>query len=701
MAYRIIAIDHDKVGGNYLKEWDSATDNWITFLPSAEVAGLDLSSCYALWASDTEIIAFAGAGAAGTFGHFHSGAWDTIIGTAEAGESVNAVSGTGNSNVWFQGTKRVWHWNGTTMESWLKTSIGLPSRFWCGIYSAAPDDVWVTNEFTLLHYDGVSWSSNLWSTLPASIITLGEWLGGIGGASGSDIYLGPLVVGGAGNRPVVHYNGSVWTDSGTVGGDVRDFAFMAGDEVIANCGWNYSSVVARYSGPSMGAWPIDGSTGPVLSPHGMAKADKDLYCAWGDTPNGACYHRDALGAWSALSNSNLAWSAIAALGAPSGKTGDEHLYYRDLLKDMLPPGAYNLGDDTVIHAICAGAGELLEIVEDDIEQLQKEVVPQTAEESLDQWEGQLDSPYKGESSIADRQAALTAIWRMAVGVKMHGLRSVLGPLLNMEYGFRDTCDDNDVNFQYEEVAGGGSSSETTDLVLDVAGAADAEWAGNKANQYMLLLRNHDRGDQITVEGVFNAATLPLDCHAGLIIYDSDDRAFTFGPVNSFGTVYLRLREKGPSSWPVHYSVAWPGYPAEIGIRFKNGIVSCGTVNPWSELDTVEDVVLTPKKIGVYIANDGSTAADLTIDEVRVQYGLSHNNVRLIEMPLDMVPSGGKHKFHGFVFRDPSDSGTYDINQAQRVLDKAKSGHTLWRIGESNSFKCDDPYSLTDRDVLNR
>ena len=54
-------------------------------------------------------------------------------------------------------------------------------------------------------------------------------------------------------------------------------------------------------------------------------------------------------------------------------------------------------------------------------------------------------------------------------------------------------------------------------------------------------------------------------------------------------------------------------------------------------------------------------------------------------------------FH--VFRDPALPGTPDIAAAQVELDIMAHSHTKGKIIESRTFKCDNPNSLCDRDLL--
>lgn len=53
----------------------------------------------------------------------------------------------------------------------------------------------------------------------------------------------------------------------------------------------------------------------------------------------------------------------------------------------------------------------------------------------------------------------------------------------------------------------------------------------------------------------------------------------------------------------------------------------------------------------------------------------------------------------FVYRDPGLGGTWDLPAAQRLIENMKPTHTRGTAIESIDFLCDDPESLTDRDLL--
>lgn len=82
---------------------------------------------------------------------------------------------------------------------------------------------------------------------------------------------------------------------------------------------------------------------------------------------------------------------------------------------------------------------------------------------------------------------------------------------------------------------------------------------------------------------------------------------------------------------------------------------------------------------------GQDAADVDVIETSRALAIATSNDRAIYL------------FH--VYRDPALAGTYDVAAAQVVLDDMSHSHTKGKVIESTSFKCDDPYSLCDRDLL--
>lgn len=82
-------------------------------------------------------------------------------------------------------------------------------------------------------------------------------------------------------------------------------------------------------------------------------------------------------------------------------------------------------------------------------------------------------------------------------------------------------------------------------------------------------------------------------------------------------------------------------------------------------------------------------------------GLNPEDIAVIERTHAQAVAMGDAReiFRFFIFRDPALAGTYFIASAQDLVDKIKPTHTAGYVIESDDFLCDDPFSLTDRDIL--
>lgn len=82
-------------------------------------------------------------------------------------------------------------------------------------------------------------------------------------------------------------------------------------------------------------------------------------------------------------------------------------------------------------------------------------------------------------------------------------------------------------------------------------------------------------------------------------------------------------------------------------------------------------------------------------------GLSPEQIVIIERTHAQAVAMGDEReiYRFFIYRDPTLPGIWYITSAQQFIDKIKPSHTLGYAIESNNFLCDDPLSLTDRDIL--
>lgn len=82
-------------------------------------------------------------------------------------------------------------------------------------------------------------------------------------------------------------------------------------------------------------------------------------------------------------------------------------------------------------------------------------------------------------------------------------------------------------------------------------------------------------------------------------------------------------------------------------------------------------------------------------------GLDPADVVVIENSrADAIATGEDRDIYKFyIYRNPSLPGSYNLTDAQDMINRMKPSHTEGHIIESDDFLCDDPYSLCDRDIL--
>lgn len=381
-------------------------------------------------------------------------------------------------------------------------------------------------------------------------------------------------------------------------------------------------------------------------------------------------------------------------------------YYRDLILAMLPPGAYDISPGGIIYSWAEAQARILATAEIAIGNLQDQVTPHNAGDCLPEWEALLDAPSDAGASVDERQAALVARWRMAIGVRLFGIRSVLGPILRPTHQFKDTCDDSDVSWRYEQVPGAAGlfSEAPTLLKVEVPALGDGRWDAANKNQAMLLLPIVDRNDAVVLEVQLMASAIAANgLHAGLTLYQDDENAYMFGVYQTGGLLYFALHRIEDNVLYLDMAkVAIPGPPQWLVLSLVNGVVEAAYgagLGALTLLAAHDVITIKPRKVGLYATNDAVAVSDIDVDDVQIRYAEEHNNVEIIETPLSLIQVGQEDQiFFYYIHRDPSDGGSYDIQDGQRMLDKIKSAHTLGIVGESDCARWDDPYTLYDRDI---
>lgn len=392
-----------------------------------------------------------------------------------------------------------------------------------------------------------------------------------------------------------------------------------------------------------------------------------------------------------------------------GSRSRAEIYYH-LLKRLGPPGLRPLDDDALtnklLRADCQGLGAGWIHVD----RLFAEIFPHTAAEDLPEWETLLGVVPPLGATQDQRRAAILARWRGAAGASLPELRAMLYPLLQPTAAWRDSFDDGYLNPRWN-VAGAGTYVEGTPasmLQVEASAATDCSLDGVTNNGELITQRLHDISDDWTLIAYVDTFVVNAGTFVGLVGFRDYDNWYQFGLYNGGGSDLLAVSStiEGTKTEDVDSaSIAAPATSFWIQMQRLSGemIFKYGSsLDSLAELQRV-DVELVPREVGLVARNGyvSQNLATIDIDSIGLVHATPENNVTIIELTdAETTISGNADDiFTFFVHRASEDGGTYDIKNAQRQIDRAKQGHTLGTVGESDVFLCDDDESLTDRDIL--
>jgi len=125
----------------------------------------------------------------------------------------------------------------------------------------------------------------------------------------------------------------------------------------------------------------------------------------------------------------------------------------------------------------------------------------------------------------------------------------------------------------------------------------------------------------------------------------------------------------------------------------------------AELDIVAEGTLEERRARVVarlVARQRYRPADFQ-QALAPLFGQDAEDVVIIERSATQAATmgdlDGREIFRFFAYRNPSDPGSYNIEDAQDLIDQIKPSHTAGYAIESIDFLCDDEFSLCDRDLL--
>ena len=387
--------------------------------------------------------------------------------------------------------------------------------------------------------------------------------------------------------------------------------------------------------------------------------------------------------------------------------------YYNALKALDPPGVFINDDSSVRNTLMKVDAKALEIAQLVLDRVEREIFPLTSNDSLTKWEAIYHINPSPKASVTQRQAAVHARWISSLGIDNAGIRQMVYPILNPSTAFYDRCDDEDVSYRYYQLAHNGTISETNTpyrQVLTCASSVNCAWDDDYQFAPTNLYRIHDQSDDFRISvDAYDAAT-DSNSGCGVCVFQDELNA-----------VCLEVYEGGPPQymrcWRIYKGVKtlYTGESFTPSINTFNNrwlqIYRQGSTfrffhgqdfDNMTELATsITATPIKPRYVGIYCQNWNTLpAVNFDIQGFKLQYSSGYNNVEIVDIPAaDCPATNPEYKFFAFIHREPTDSGNYNLSEALRLVERIKPARSLIRVGHEDCFKCDDAYSLCDRDIL--
>ena len=383
------------------------------------------------------------------------------------------------------------------------------------------------------------------------------------------------------------------------------------------------------------------------------------------------------------------------------------IFYR-VLKRLGPPGLRPNDDEALtnilLRADCAGLGDG-QIVAD---RLLAEIFPHTAAEDLPEWEDLLKIVPAQGATIADRQDAAVSRWRGAAGCSLPELRAMLYPLLKPSWAWYDDFSSGLVLPQWDTAGQGQVTIASNRMRVEAVNGTGCQLDGDLEDGELATKRLHDINDGWTLIGQINNATINLATAAGLIAFRDYDNFYCLELTNKGAGVRLTVTKvvAGVQTEDVDtVNIAAPSLPEYLQITRAGTTLTFSygdSATALTDLHSFNEEFVC-RHVGMFARNSDVTKLQGFADweNVKLTHATPVNNVQILEKTTAIIGSAEEWQiFHAFVHRDPADTENgYDVANAKRQMDRAAQGHTLITVGESAAFKTNDPYSLTNRDIL--
>lgn len=387
------------------------------------------------------------------------------------------------------------------------------------------------------------------------------------------------------------------------------------------------------------------------------------------------------------------------------------ILYR-ILKSIAPPGLWPQDDDTLINHTLRVDAKAHAVGLVHVEAVFREMYPHTASETLLEWSEFLgvDLPTHLGVLLEEQRAPIVSKWRGAKNTALKNLRDMFCDLINPTRARVDGFDSGAISARFNDEPGNGTTTEAAG-VLDIATlAADCTWDGSTLSPTVprVFERLPDIDDDWTFDAEIDQVSQANDTAMGMFVEQDAQNVTMFVFNDAGGTERKQIDQilEGALAEDVDsMAVALPALPRLMRIQ-KSGteliFLDAAVGGTPVEFHRV-DVKHKTRRIGWFVRNETGTlnVANMTVDDYELTMGQTCNNVDIIETPKAVADLAGDASlvFTGAINRRPSDTGSGDLDNATRLADKVKQGHTLLRVIESEVFLTDDQFSLTDRDLL--
>lgn len=403
------------------------------------------------------------------------------------------------------------------------------------------------------------------------------------------------------------------------------------------------------------------------------------------------------------------WGQLGGTFKLGGSQSRGQVYY-GVLKAMGPPGLRPNNDDTTTNRILRMVAMGLGHGDIHVHRREEEFFPESAVELLAEWESFLNVVPSATATIAERQAAIYSRWRGLQAPSLPVLRDLFYPVLSPETAMLDIFPGSGEVFalplwRYRQEGNGTQAVSGGLYTATVTSPTQADFPNENAN--MLLYRLHDLEDGFTYDLEVNAGgtTVNAGTSAGIILFSDWSNHLSLAFFND-GSAKIGAFPvfAGRTDAIVSTATALTKWLRIVKDK-TTGAISCYYGNSRSSLTllaTIQPPFPPLRYVGAAVSNGNPWN---TVSLAAAQHYLIHetdvNNVEIVETKKAArdAESAPEHVFTGFVMREPTDGGTYNIKEAQQLADRRKHAHKLLLVGESDYFLCDDGYSLCDRDIL--